>query len=116
MEVHLLTTSDAIASAVCLGLKLVEDLATAAKDAGGGEQKERGGGEEENAEASEDADDLGAVPQHGDAGMTQLAFTLAAVIMAEEEVILEKDSYVCSAFIHSRITNYLRDFSDFTRT
>ena len=96
----LLTSSYAISSTIGLGFKLVKDLATAAKDAWSGEEKERGGGEEKNAEACEDADDLGSVPQHGDARMAQLAFTLAAIVMAEKEVILKKSATDASV-IHS---------------
>ena len=89
-EAHSLTTSDAVTSAIGLGLKFIEDLAAAAKDAGRGEQKERGGGEKENAEASKNPDDLSAVPQHGDARMTKLPFALSAVVMTEEEIILKR--------------------------
>ena len=53
-------------------------------------QEERGGHQEEDSEASKDADDLSPVHDHGQSGVTQLALAVTRVIVAEQEVILNR--------------------------
>ena len=64
-------------------------LAVAEKDAGGGQEEKGRGDDQHDAEAGEDADDLGAVPQDGGAGVAQPALALAGVVVPQQKVLLE---------------------------
>jgi len=63
-------------------------LAVAKEDAGCGEEEERGRDDQHDPEAGEDADDLGAVPEDGGAGVTQTALALAGVVVTKKKVLI----------------------------
>lgn len=73
-----------------IGLQTLQDFAPAAEDAGRGQEEDRRRDQQQNPEAGKDPDDLCAVPDDRDPGVSQLSFALPGVVVPQEKVVLRK--------------------------
>lgn len=69
------------------------DATLAAHDTGRRQQEQRGRNQQQDAEAGKDSDDLGPVPHDRGARVAEFVLAGALVVVAQEEVVLERDSF-----------------------